>query len=151
YLNLDTLRYTDNPFTGHPWGDDLNWDFFRSTDSAGHRTMLATRGVHISWYYNQDMFDEAGVVPPTNLTEFTEVCAKLAEKFPETAPVVANFIWQIPQWTAMAYFDQYHINWIETVRAQKGDWCYLPELDDKFVYDPNIKTIHNTYTLNVQR
>src|SRR5258708_2770067 len=40
-----------------------------------------------------------------------------------------------PQWLAETYFDQYHIDWIDQVRAQEGDWDYDPNLDGKLRFD----------------
>ena len=150
YVNLDQYRRTTNPYTGNPWDQDLDWDFFRSVNEAGERNMLATRSVHINWFYNQDLFTRAGVAaPPTTWAEFAEVCATLQEA--GITPIAANYDWQVPQWFAEVYFDQYHTHWVETVRAKEGDWNYDPELDGAFVYNPEDPNLHNTYTYNVQR
>lgn len=151
YLNFDQYRYLTNPHTGRNWDEDLDWNFFVARNEKLERYMLPTRAVHINWFYNVDMFEQAGVTPPTNWDEFAEVCAKLAETFPDVAPVVANYIWQVPQWFAEVAFDQYHIDWVEKVRAQPGDWNYNPDIDGTFTYDPTDPDIHNKYTLSNQR
>jgi raffinose/stachyose/melibiose transport system substrate-binding protein len=149
YVNFDRYRTSINPYTGNRWDEDLNWDFYRGVNAAGERFMLATRSVHINWFYNIDLFEQAGVQPPTSWSEFVEVCAGLQEA--GITPIVGNYIWQIPQWFAQVYFDQYHTDWIETVRAQPGDWNYDPDLDAAFEYNPEDPFIHNTYTYNQQR
>lgn len=151
YLNLEQYRYLDNPHTQRMWDQDLDWNFFVAKDGDGERYMLPTRAVHINFFYNKSMFDQAGVTPPTTWDEFEAVCAALKEALPDVAPVVANYIWQVPQWWAETAFDQYHINWVETVRAQEGDWNYNPDVDGTFTYDPNDPDIHNKYTFNAQR
>lgn len=149
YLNLDQYRQATNPYTGNPWDQDLDWDFYRAVSATGERIMLATRSVHINWFYNKDLFIKAEVKPPTTWAEFVDVCAKLKDS--GVTPIVGNFDYQIPQWFAEVYFDQYHTKWVETVRAQSGDWNYDPALDDAFTYDPANPNLHNAYTFNQQR
>jgi ABC-type glycerol-3-phosphate transport system substrate-binding protein len=149
YVNFDQYRRTVNPYTGNTWDVDLNWDFSRAINASGERIMLPTRAVHITWFYNEDLFAQAGVMPPTTWANWVEVCAKLREA--GITPIVGNFDYQIPQWFAEVYFDQYHTHWVETVRAQPGDWNYDPALDDVFQYDPDNPDLHNTYTYNQQR
>ena len=151
YFDFNTVRYLPNPHTGNLWDQDLDWNFFVSQNAQGQRYMLPTRAVHIMWFYNKAMFEQAGVEPPTTWDEFAEVCQALAEALPDVAPVVANYQWQVPQWLAETTFDQYHIDWIETVRSQPGDWNYNPAVDDNFVFDPSNPDIHNTYTYNPAR
>jgi ABC-type glycerol-3-phosphate transport system substrate-binding protein len=149
YVNFDQYRKTINPYTGNPWDKDLDWDFFNGRNAQGERIMLPTRSVHIMWFYNKALFEKAGVKPPNTWQEFVDVCTKLKEA--GITPVAANYQWQVPQWLGAIYFDQYHINLIEMVRAQPGDWNYDPELDDQFVFDPKDPNIHNKYTYNRQR
>lgn len=149
YVNLERYRRQTNPYTGNPWDKDLDWDFFRAVNPAGERIMLATRSVHINWFFNKDIFADIGAVPPTTWSEFAEVSQKLADA--GVTPIVANYDYQVPQWFAEVYFDQYHTHWIETVRAKPGDWNYVPELDDAYVYNPENPNIHNTYTYSPQR
>jgi raffinose/stachyose/melibiose transport system substrate-binding protein len=111
--------------------------------------MLPTRSVHIMWLYNKEIFAKVGVQPPTTWDEFAEVCAKI--KAIGVTPVAINYSYQLPQWLAETYFDQYHIDWIDQVRAQEGDWDYDPNLDGKFKLDPKDPNIHSKYTLNTQR
>ncbi|MGI8404492.1 MAG: hypothetical protein ACR2OE_06960, partial [Thermomicrobiales bacterium] len=66
-------------------------------------------------------------------------------------PVGINFIWQLPQWFSEIYFDQYHIDWVKTVRAQDGDWNFDPALDGTFTFKADDPNIHNTYTYSPQR
>jgi raffinose/stachyose/melibiose transport system substrate-binding protein len=149
YVNLDRYRGTPNPYTEQIWDADLNWDFFRAVNASGERIMLPTRSVHINWFFNQDLLDAAGVTPPTTWSEFVDVSTALQES--GVTPVGINFIWQLPQWFAEIYFDQYHVDWVETVRAQEGDWNYDPALDGEFVFDPTEPFLHNMYTYNQQR
>lgn len=149
YVNLDMYRGATNPYSEQMWDADLNWDFNRAVNPTGERIMLSTRAVHINWFYNQDIFDEVGVEPPTTWDEFVQVATALSEA--GYTPVGINYDWQLPQWFAEIYFDQYHVDWIETVRAQEGDWNYDPALDGEFELVPDDPFIHNMYTYSPQR
>lgn len=150
YVNMDQYRGTTNPYSKQMWDADLNWDFFRGTNATGSRIMLPTRSVHINWFYNQDLFAKAGVTaPPTTWDEFQAVATKLHAA--GITPVGINFIWQLPQWFSEIYFDQYHIDWVKTVRAQDGDWNFDPALDGTFTFKADDPNIHNTYTYSPQR
>ena len=149
YVNLDQYRKTENPFTGNAWDEDLQWEALRGKNAKGERIMVHMRTVHTYWFYNQDIFDEVGVQPPATWEEFGQVCAALADA--GQTPLSANYVWQVPQWLAKIYEDQYHVDWVETVRAQPGDWNYEPDKDGEFEYDPADPFIHEKYTYNIQR
>lgn len=151
YLNFDTVRFLSNPHTDRMWSEDLDWDFYRGQNTFGERIMVPTRAVHINWFYNADVFEEVGVEPPTTWDEFAQVCDAIAAAKPDMACVTANYQWQVPQWLKHIHFDQFHIDWVEKVRAQPGDWNYNPDLDGSFVYDPSDPFIHTKYTYNRQR
>lgn len=148
YVNLERYRNTTNPYTGRSWAEELMWEK-GGFNSLGERTVFSTREARIGWFYNQDMFAEAGVVPPTNWTEFIDVCTTLDDA--GFTPIVSNFDWMIPQWISEIYFDQYHVDWVETIRSQPGDWNYNPDRDDSFVFDATNPDLHNSFTYSPQR
>ena len=150
YLNFEKYRKAINPYTTQPWDRDLDWDFYRSRNAKGERFMLPTRAVHTMWFYNKDLFKQAGIEKtPSTWSEFVDVCAKL--KAANITPVSANYTFQVPQWIAEIYFDQYHTHWTEEVRARPGDWNFDPETDANFKYDPKDANIHTRYTYSPQR
>ncbi len=149
YVNLDQYRKTTNPFTTNPWDQDLQWDALRGKNAKGERIMVHMRTVHTYWFYNEEIFDSVSLAPPTNWEEFITVSEAL-----QTAghtPMSLNYIWQAPQWLAEIYFDQYHVNWVDAVRAQPGDWNFEPDKDGVFTFDPKDPFIHKKYTYNIQR
>jgi raffinose/stachyose/melibiose transport system substrate-binding protein len=149
YFNYDQVRKNMNPHTGRPWDQDLDWDFNRSRNAKGERVMLPTRAVHTMYYYNKELFAKAKAKPPLNWNEFIDTCRTL--KTAGITPIAANWLFQVPQWIAEIYFDQYHVDWAQVVRAQKGDWNYDPAIDDKFAFDAKDPLIHSRYTYSVQR
>ncbi|MEZ4730642.1 MAG: ABC transporter substrate-binding protein [Caldilineaceae bacterium] len=149
YVNLDQYRKTTNPFTGNPWDQDLQWDALRGKNAKGERIMVHMRSVHTYWFYNQEIFDQISAAPPTTWEEFLTVNDALLTA--GQTPMSINYIWQAPQWLAEIYFDQYHVDWVEVVRAQPGDWNFEPDKDGVFTYDPGDPFIHEKYTYNIQR
>lgn len=149
YVNLDQYRKTVNPFTGNPWDQDLQWEALRGKNAKGERIMVHMRSVHTYWFYNQEIFDQISAAPPTTWDEFLSVNDALMTA--GHTPMSINYIWQAPQWLAEIYFDQYHIDWVETVRAQPGDWNFEPDKDGVFAFDPKDAFIHEKYTYNIQR
>ncbi len=149
YVNLDQYRKTTNPFTNNPWDQDLQWDALRGKNAKGERIMVHMRSVHTYWFYNQEIFDQISAAPPTTWDEFLSVNDALLTA--GHTPMSINYIWQAPQWLAEIYFDQYHVDWVETVRAQPGDWNFEPDKDGVFTFDPKDPFIHEKYTYNIQR
>jgi hypothetical protein len=91
YVNFDRYRKTINPYTGNPWDEDLDFDFYRSINSLGERIQLASRGGVLGWFYNKDLFAKAEVEPPTTWSGLVEVCATLKEA--GITPISVNYVW----------------------------------------------------------
>jgi ABC-type glycerol-3-phosphate transport system substrate-binding protein len=149
YVNLDKFRKMVNPHTGNTWDNDMNFDAVRGINPKGERYLAVMRAVHTYYFYNMDIFDEAGVTPPATWAEFVSACEALDAA--GYVPVSANYVWQVPQWLSEIYFDQYHVDWVEAVRAQPGDWRYDPAIDGVFEFDASDPFIHNKYSFNTQR
>lgn len=149
YVNLDKYRKSENPFTGNAWDEDLQWDALRGKNAKGERTMVHMRSVHTYWFYNEAILDAAGVSAPVTWEDFVAIAPKIADA--GYAPISANYVWQVPQWLAEIYFDQYHVNWVESVRAQPGDWNFEPDKDGVFEFTPTDPFIHEKYTYSTQR
>ncbi|WP_020580430.1 ABC transporter permease subunit [Actinopolymorpha alba] len=149
YLNFEEYRNAVNPYTGNPWSKDLDFDSGRELNAWAERYLLTTQAAHVNWFYNKALLDRADVEPPATWAEFANVCAALQAA--DVTPVSANFQWQVPQWLTEIYFDQYHVDWVETVRAREGDWNFDPEVDGKFSLDPAEPNIHSLYTYSPQR
>lgn len=147
FVNLDQYRTAVNQYTGNPWDEDLNFDFSVFRNQSGERTRLATQKALINWYYNADMFADVGVEPPTTWDEFAAVCEQLQAS--GVTPLSTAWSWQFATWMCQIYFDTYHVDWVEHVRAQPGDYLYDPEKDEEF--DPNNPDLHDSYVYNLTR
>ena len=76
---------------------------------------------------------------PKTWDEFVTVCEKLDAAGYQPVAVSGDFMsfWAEQMgWLAQIYVDQTTRSQINLVRAQEGDYCYDPDVDGKFVYDP---------------
>jgi raffinose/stachyose/melibiose transport system substrate-binding protein len=149
FVDLDEYRAQVNPYTGRPWEDDYNFGLYRELNTVGERTVIGTDGARPFWYYNKDIFGQVGIEPPTTWSALVSACAKL--RAARQVPIATTFGEVLPEWFASIYFDQYHDEWVEKVRAQPGDWNWDPELDDGFEFDSSNPLLHASYTFSPQR
>ena len=149
YLNLDYYHGQLNPYTGRTWSRDLDFNFFKSTNRRGERTMVATQMTKVMWYYNQDIFDGMGLKPPTTWNEFMETCAKLQNH--GVVPLSLRFNYRFYQWILEILTDQYTRPYIDLIRARPGDWCYDPKRDGEWVYNPADPFNDTVPTINYAR
>jgi ABC-type glycerol-3-phosphate transport system substrate-binding protein len=96
--------------------------------------MVSTQMVKIVWYYNRDIFDRLGLQPPKDWAELLATCEKLRAK--GVVPLTLRFNYRYYQWLFEILYDQFMRANIEHVRARPGDWCFDPERDGKWKYNP---------------
>jgi raffinose/stachyose/melibiose transport system substrate-binding protein len=149
YVDLDEYRAQVNPYTGHRWDDDFDFETYRNLNTRGERTEVTTETAHLYWFYNRDLLAGVDAEPPTTWDELVDVCGRL--RAAGHLPVSATFGSIMPGWMSSTYFDQFHDEWISTVQAQPGDWNWDPELDAKFRYRADNPRVHATYTYSPQR
>ena len=149
YLNLDYYGGQLNPYTGRPMNEGLDFDFYKSTNSRGERTMLATQMVKVMWYYNADIFQRLGLKPPQTWDDFLRTCAKL--RAAGYVPTSLRFNYRYYQWLFEILLDQYTRPYIELIRAQPGDWCFDPARDGNWHYNPRDPSNDATPTVNYVR
>lgn len=149
YVNLEEHRKQTNPYTGNGWDEDYRFDRYPELTISGKRVQIGTESEHLLWYYNQDLFADLELTPPTTWSQLVDVCRTLKQS--DVVPVSANFDYVLPNWLPPLYFDQYHSDWVETVRVREGDWNWDPARDAGFEYDPSDPRLHAKYTYSPQR
>ena len=154
YVDLERYRFTENPHTGRIWDEDIDLGINKLGNMRGERYMVCPRLFVHFWLYNKELFDKAGAPEPNidgpTWDEYLDIADKL--KTDGTTPIGINFTYQANQWFIAVYFEQYRTDWVETVRAQPGDWNYDPGLDGQFEYEPwDDHNIHSSYTYNGAR
>lgn len=150
YVDFNKYRSRTNPYTGNRWEEDYGFDDQApAVNTLGELIMLPTERIHTLWFYNEEIFDEVGVQPPSTWSDLIEVCEKLDAA--GYVPIASNFQWKVNQWLPEIYFDQFHRDWHKIARAKPGDWCYDDDLDGNFEFDADDRFIETRYNLNTVR
>ncbi len=154
--NDKTINFLDYIGEESPYSDYEDWTeqfAFEMQDYEAEGTIwdcLSISGVQVLWFYNVDIFEKVGVQPPKTWDEFVDVCAKIQEAGYQPLALAGDFnsFWAEQMgWLAQAYADQTTRSQIEIVRAQEGDFCYDPDVDGSFAFDPTDP--HNDDEVNV--
>ncbi|GAB3436525.1 hypothetical protein GCM10027569_90030 [Flindersiella endophytica] len=148
YVNLEEYRWRTNPYTGNAWDKDFLFARVRDLDATGKRTTIGTETQHLSWYYNQKVFDDLKLEPPANWDELVTVCETISAT--GVTPLSVSLSDAVIPWFAPTYFDQYHTSWAGIVRAREGDWDWDPRRPE-FVDDPDEQQLHVRYTFSPLR
>jgi raffinose/stachyose/melibiose transport system substrate-binding protein len=69
------------------FGTPLPWQWFWDAQTPGHYYGLPYDYTTVGVYYNESVFKELGLEPPTTFAEFQNVLATIKEKKPEIAPI----------------------------------------------------------------
>jgi ABC-type glycerol-3-phosphate transport system substrate-binding protein len=138
-INYFDYAYDEDPYYDGEWNEAIAFDMQNKDMVRGDWDCVSVTGVQVLWFYNADIFAEVGVEPPTTWDEFVTVCEKLdaAGYQPLAVPGTFQSFWANQMgWLAQIYADQTTRSQIEIVRAQEGDYCYDPDVDGNFTYDP---------------
>ena len=132
------------------WTEQFAFEMQQIENGGTMWDCVSISGVQVLWFYNVEIFEKVGVQPPKTWDEFIDVCAKIQEAGYQPLAVAGDFqsFWAEQMgWLAQVYADQTTRSQIEIVRAQEGDYCYDPDIDGAFVYDPTDS--HNDDAANV--
>lgn len=150
-IDFSPYAYEDDPYTEEgTWADAIAFELQNIDATTGWWDCVSITGVQVLWFYNADIFAEVGVSAPKTWDEFVDVCEKLEAAGYQAIAMAGTFdsFWAGQMgWTAQFYADQTTRSQIEIVRAQEGDYCYDPDVDGVFQYDPTDP--HNDDAANV--
>ena len=138
-VNYYDYAFDDSPYSDGDWSEQIAFDMQSVDAVTGKWDCLSVTGVQVLWFYNADIFAKVGVEPPKTWDEFITVCEKLDAAGYQALAVPGDFnsFWASQMgWLAQIYADQTTRSQIEIVRAQEGDYCYDPDVDGVFEYDP---------------
>lgn len=138
-VNFYEYAFDDSPYSDGTWADQIAFDLQNIDAVTGDWDCVSITAVQVLWFYNADIFAKVGVEAPKTWDEFVAVCEKLDAAGYQPVAVSGDFMsfWAEQMgWLAQIYVDQTTRSQINLVRAQEGDYCYDPDVDGKFVYDP---------------
>jgi len=146
-LNFYPYLQSENPYMGKKWLDGFVPGFRGSLVDPVTKTKyrIDLESVQTCFFCNKEIFAEAGIDYETipaqpSLETFLGWCEeiKAAGYVPLAEEGTARQIWTGGghPWIIRSWTDQYTRQFINTARAQKGDWCWRDDVDADWVYDP---------------
>lgn len=140
--SINYMEYLDNdsPYSDGTWSEQF--DVSKQKVNMADNTMdaLSLDTVQVIWLYNADIFKEVGVEAPTTWDELVDVCGKIQEAGYQPIAIDGDydsFYSRTMGWLAQIYEDQTNRSDVEITRAQEGDFCYDPDIDGDWSYDPS--------------
>ncbi len=150
---INWLEYINNksPYSDGVWKDQFNYDLQQKNVAKQLLDTISLESVQVLWFYNKDMFSKADVKAPTTWKELVDVCGKLQKAGIQPLAVPGDYqsFWAMQLgWLAQIYADQTSRSWINTTRAQDGDFCYDPDMDGVWKYNVNDPYNDDTWVVN---
>lgn len=139
-INFNEYIENDSPYSDGIWKDQFEYSAQRINMSTGEFDALSLESVQVLWLYNMDIFNEVGVDVPTTWDELIEVSEKILAAGYQPLAIPGDyesFYAGKIGWLAQIYADQTTRSMVEIVKAQPGDFCYDPDIDGLFKYDPS--------------
>ena len=140
--SINYMEYFDNksPYSEGSWGEQFDVSKQKVNMSDNTMDALSLDTVQVIWLYNADIFKEAGAKPPTTWDELITACKKIQAAGYQ--PIACDgdytsFYALTMGWLAQIYHDQTNRSEVEITKAREGDYCYDPDIDGKWNYDPS--------------
>lgn len=132
------LSFTDyldekSPYSDGTWGEQFESAALKPSTVTGEMVEFAGFSTQVMWVYNVDIFEKVGVEVPTTWDEFVTVCEKLAAAGYQ--PITTSYEF-LGGWLNQIYMDQTTRHVVQDIVAQEGDYCYDPDKDANWVFDP---------------
>ncbi len=140
--SINFMEYADSisPYSDIPWTEQFNYSMQVRDLARGEWTALSLDSVQVIWLYNKDIFEKVGIEAPQTWDELIKACEQIyvAGYQPISIPGDFNSFWSEKMgWLAQIYADQTTRSMINVFRAQEGDYCYDPDVDGTWKYDPS--------------
>ena len=108
---INYMEYAEqiSPYSGKKWTDQFNYEMQTRDLAKGEWTNISLDSVQVLWFYNKDIFEEAGAEVPTTWDEFVETCETLQEHGVQPITMAGDFnsFWAGAMgWLAQVYTDQ---------------------------------------------
>lgn len=141
-LNLLPYANKVSPYSNKAWKEQFNFGTQNVDLATGEWKHFSPELVQVLWFYNKDLFRKAGLDPektPKTWDEFIEICEVLLSKGIRPIGNSGDFNTMTAvnsQWLFRIYLDQYLRDYVDVAKAQSGDWCYDPDVDGAWKFDP---------------
>ena len=138
-VNYDEYIDEISPYSNKPWREQFDYEAQIPNPFAEGTDSLSFERTQVVWVYNKAIFEEYGLEPPETWDELLAVCETLQSNGVQPLGISGTFDGFYAGATGhlfQIYNDQVTRDMINVVRAQEGDYCYDPEKDGVWEYDP---------------
>lgn len=138
-INYTDYIDNDSPYSDGTWGEQFEMGKQKINMATGEFNALSLNSVQVTWLYNQDIFNEVGVEIPTTWDELINVCEKIEAAGYQAIAMPGDFESFYSGkigWLSQIYADQTSRSMVDVIKAQEGDYCYDPDIDGYYTYDP---------------
>lgn len=128
----------DSPYSDGTWAEQFDESGVLSGIS-GNLEKVSFFSTQVMWMYNKEIFEKVGVEAPKTWDELVAVCEKLYAAGYQPIAIDGNYESYASMgmsWLAQIYNDQVSRSLINVIRAQEGDFCYDPDIDGVWEYNP---------------
>ena len=142
--SLDLMDFSDyidldSPYTDGTWGEQFNPAGQLYSAATQKMDRLAFFSTQVIWMYNKDIFEEVGVEVPQTWDELIDICEKIQAAGYQPVALGGDYDsinMTHVAWLSRIYNDQVTRSLVKTWHAQEGDFCYDPDIDADWEYDP---------------
>lgn len=138
-INLYDYLYEISPYSGLEWADQFEIGQQMVDYTTGSLTCLSLYAVQVLWFYNIDIFEEVGVEVPETWDDLVDICEKIDAAGYQPLAVggdYESFYSMQLGWMCRSYADAYYRDFVDSYRAQPGDYMYDEEVDGVWEYNP---------------
>ncbi len=138
FVDFSAYLNKTNPYGKKNWKEMMDKAAYTPNGPHGETYTLSIDSFQIPWFYNKNIFKDAGVTPPTNWDELIQVSQKILDKGyqPIALPGNAESFWTGTMgWLLLRYNDQYWKDMEEKFHCTKDDYCFDPEIDGNWKFD----------------
>lgn len=138
-VNYDEYIDEISPYSNKPWREQFDYEAQIPNPFAEGTDSLSFERTQVVWVYNKAIFEEYSLEPPKTWDELLAVCETLQSNGIQPLGISGTFDGFYAGATGhlfQIYNDQVTRDMINVVRAQEGDYCYDPEKDGVWEYDP---------------
>ncbi len=154
-LNLLPYAKKVSPYSNKPWKEQFNFATQDVDLAKGEWKKFSPELVQVLWFYNKDLFRKAGLDPektPTTWDEMIKICETLYNKGIQPIGNSGDYNSMTTgsgQWLFRIYLDQYLRDYVDISKSLPEDWCYDPEVDGVWKYDPMDPNNDDKINMNV--
>ncbi|MCA9417339.1 MAG: extracellular solute-binding protein, partial [Candidatus Omnitrophica bacterium] len=151
WVCLNPYLESRNPYTGEAWEECFDMRHLYRMQAGEKHYLVALDYIATGVFYNQDLFDELGLVPPDDWSELIALCEKIRDKgyIPFAVPGSSD-VGPIT-WIVRMLTDAYFRDLTPLIVSRPGDWDYVASRNDGWAPSPSDPNNDERVVINRER